>query len=528
MCFQETRRKPPASPIEKTLQQHISFITNDNNIRVYENNNLVNHRKNGTAIIIRDPNIKNVEHLFMDSTMANPWVHPTTLDASLGRVHGIKFEYKTDEYILINIYAPSEGNHDTKRSFFQYYSQYFEQLLEKRLIIMGDWNIIENPIHDALLLTPNFEIPSVATHVETIKYFIDFTIKHNLMDSFLLNNDYTDNDETCSMGTFTFKHRSNNYFARLDRAYINNNHDQIPLYKECPLTTLSDHYPIQYIFNYEEGIETSIRMGHEAIKLNYNHFNSPHTKSEIRRAMENKFNLAKTNKIYENPYCEQWGNFIKDVARITTNESMRKAKQRREREEEYINIVGPKSTATIEEKREAEENYREFIQSEIQKNPIYQRSVLMGSQEKMSTAFFNKLKHALKKNTVIEKLYKDETDPQKGTYNWNENKTEIKNELVNYWSHIVRKRDDIMDRSLIKEVVDATKSYMADNNLNFDEDDIDKLDSCISLKDIQDSINNMKLFKSPGSNGIPIEFYVIFTNKDDIKNDLLLKANLCK
>ena len=125
----------------------------------FDNTNHLPSPKSGTSIIILQPDvIKNPTNIYNDSADPNHWNHPSDPTLSTGRIQIISLEFENVKYYLANIYAPSESNKIVKLSFFSFLSSLFSRpelsnITNENLILVGDWNIVENPTTDTFSLT---------------------------------------------------------------------------------------------------------------------------------------------------------------------------------------------------------------------------------------------------------------------------------------------------------------------------------------------------------------------------------------
>ena len=109
---------------------------------------------------------------------------------------------------LVNMYAPS-GSTTMKKLFYKSLKTKFST--EPNLIMMGDWNHVEDNARDRIYEDPNNIPPNTQ-----IQEYDQFIANHGVLDTYLQEYDDEDNDLHVPMRMTCTTARSS---SRIDRAY---------------------------------------------------------------------------------------------------------------------------------------------------------------------------------------------------------------------------------------------------------------------------------------------------------------------
>ena len=124
LCLQETKMHDN-SKVTSTLG--IIDRHGANGYLSLDNHNRDQVSKGGTSIIFLDTkNITNIKSLYCDYSDMPQWVNSDEPNASSGKIQIASFEYSTQTYYIVNVYAPSTSSKEVKISFFNHLKDLLE------------------------------------------------------------------------------------------------------------------------------------------------------------------------------------------------------------------------------------------------------------------------------------------------------------------------------------------------------------------------------------------------------------------
>ena len=179
---------------------------------VFEAHNPDNHIKGGVAIIIINPDI-NPELVNTDKNFNWYYKVPVTqrasiqADAALGRWIHIKFQHNNKLIHLINMYAPS---HNAKSRKFFYKAMRYRWARLHNILLIGDFNNVEDETRDRLR-------PKPPQHIEDVTTFLDMRTSHRLLDAYIEQYELDDDEPVMMTNTTNTTNGITN--SRIDRAY---------------------------------------------------------------------------------------------------------------------------------------------------------------------------------------------------------------------------------------------------------------------------------------------------------------------
>ena len=398
----------------------------------------------------------------------------------------IKIEDKN--MTLINIYAPN--NQNDRKSFFnkvlKWSTQYSTNIEE--IIMGGDYNCVESHKLD---------------RNENTQYTTDTSLKSylNLKEKLFLSDVWREMQPHKKQYTYLEK-------SRLDKFLVTqqcSNHIQRT--KIFTSGIKSDHKCISVELNFN-----SAKKGPGRWKLNtsiLNDFSYKQKVSELIQSVKQNFNYLSKQMIWE--VCKVK---IKEltIAYCTKKQSVKKCvikdieSKLEQKEQELINSNFNQHIKA--EKDNLADTLYDIVEKQKEGAKIRSRARWLEEGERPTKYFFNLEKKNISNNTIKELKTKD------GVY-VNSNK-EILEEQYKFYNQLYE-ADNINEENI--------KKYLSNiNNLNIlNENEVKLLEGEISENECKIALKNMKLNKSPGSDGIPVEFYLTFW--EDVKQMLLESIN---
>ena len=514
----------------------------------FDNNNTYKKSKGGTSIIILHPDkVTTPTLVYADSNDDDHWVNPNEVDASTGRVQIVSVNFDNDVVYIMNIYAPSKRDKAVKTSFFEFIKDLLNRdnlkhIKENKLIVGGDWNLVENLTRDSFRVGQNNDdegtreamaFDSSAAYLDSLNSLTSFIDDASLTDPSL---DDSDLDVDDSFGSFTFAHKNKQYWARLDRFYVSPSISDLVNYNDAPPILVSDHFPIMLTLYRGDTERQSVQFGSDVYKISTDVIGRPHVKSQINRLIISHFLRARVtsaprshNNPTPRPYALRFQELIKRVGIIYTIETKNMRSKYRDEEKHLMLALSPNSDLSREEKRIAQMKYDDLIEAKLASNKASHHAFKHSLDEKGTREFFRKVSYNNKAKSAISELVKDSSLPNDllhrpdNVLTWKDNPDEIKNKTNDYWSDILRCRipdGDPVSSQAETITLNKLEQFIADNNLLPDQQSLDNLKGYVNEEEIRESINTPgSLGKAPGKDGVPIEFYVTHTNPDDASID---------
>jgi len=398
----------------------------------------------------------------------------------------IKISGDTESGILVaNVYAPCKNN--DKISFLQEIyttlSAFAIKYSESPLVCMGDFNCVSNN---------DIDIISGEKHPDRIiQAFRDFTLQLNIFDTFR-SLFPTKREHTWSRGSPIVA-------RRLDYIFVHS--DLIPFLENATIKSLSfsDHRAVKVNLKF-----TSFKRGPGLFKMNTSLLKDPRYIDLINRTIDR---TLEDNKSLD-PHL-LWEYLKIEIRDVTKEYSKFKQIMSRSKVKQAIWELNklevdlarePSNSITV---RKIIEFKKEIEIRKIEETRGAQiRSGIKWIEEgDKCNKYFLSLEKARARNNTITKL----TDEHGGLKTKEE---DIIKYLQRFYTDLYKEtktRDDIK-----RDIVNFTdKIYVP--RLTHEEADI--CDSEISLTEILNALKTMRNGSSPGSDGIPAEFYKVFWNK---------------
>ena len=395
-----------------------------------------------------------------------------------GRIICLHLKIQKSYIQILNIYAPTKGS--SRSYFFSNITNFIFQGIP--LILAGDFNCVENTLNDRM---GSFE----PTHDIGMKEIKKITTNYGLSDSWRILNQ--------SSRQFTWSNSNQTRQSRIDRIYIKRN--WIHRSNIIPFPW-SDHDIVATTLE----IPKTAPKGKGVWKLNTSHLRDKEYLLKVRnflrhwRTCKNQF-----------PDIARWWDMGKHYIKgISSQYAIQKAKKSRERfleadhalkQEQMQPQPDPhkmKFARDIIQQYEHDRNKGIFIRSKTQ---YYEEF------EKPTKYFFN-IQNANKQKSTIYELQKEHT-----TIN---NQQEILKECHDFYQDLYKKRPTCTN----------SQDYLLNNlDKELDASQRAKLDQPLTKEDLFKALTKMKPGKSPGIDGLPMEFYLVFW--PEIKDDFFELVN---
>ena len=419
-----------------------------------------------------------------------------------GRWAVLKVQSQQETLYLANVYAPS----DSVASREEFYSELEPKIKYPNLILGGDHNFVSDSIDRLGLDGPHTSYPHHPRAEEALENL-------ELEDLYRFYNE----EETA----ITFRHRNHSFFARLDRFYVCSNltQDCQPLQTICA-ATVSDHDAIGMSYKLDiprdKIEEPHFRMSRAFLKAVANVNSDLHktvieiidtTAELLRQYIQNGD---------DHPAHKVWDEFKVIIKKLFQSEDSKhkdrmntKVKHMLETvnfefpvdcsKEEYNEILCAKNEA-IEALRTEEQMILQNIRAASEFN-------WLRASEHSNKLFFQYTKARIKQNRIPELV-----KPEGNLTNSLEEKKQV---ASNAYAETFSKR--LPDPSALQKVMDA----LDQSGNKLDKKNIDEINKFTDFENLEPewvlkTIESLKMYKAPGPDGIPNDFYYIFRNNSNL------------
>ena len=405
-----------------------------------------------------------------------------------GRMIFINIKLENKEFSLINIYAPNIPK--DRKSFFDKIGKWITKYsFNNEVIIGGDFNVTES------------KNDRVKNNIQEVTSDVSVNSFKSLMKQYNLKDVWREMHPDKIQYTFC-------EISRLDKFLVS---EYLTSFVQTSSILHSgiktDHKCIKVLLNFEEQ-----KKGPGRWKLNTSVLNDKIYKENIKSIIENNkkefeslsdqmiWEIMKIKiKEYSITYCTKKNKLKKNIL----HEIEKKIELK---EQEFI-----ESNYNQNKKRERDELINELqnmVEDQKKGAQIRSRAKWIEDGEKCTKYFFNlERKHNV--SNTIRQLKKDDG-------NLTSTNAEILDEQYNFYRKLYTK-DNIRE--------ECTKTYLNNitNHKSLKEDEKLSLEGKLKDWECRNAILNMKINKSPGSDGLPVEFYITFW--DDIKSILMNSLN---
>ena len=420
--------------------------------------------QNGVGILINP----NCEHKFIQKNS----------DKS-GKIISICTEINSCKIQILCLYGPNKPT--VRDSFYKNLNTFIISNCEN--IICGDFNTVENQNLDRQggVISPIHEIGK--TNLRSI------CAEYNLIDIFREKNPNTKD--------FTYENNSYNFKSRIDRFYISK------IFSDSAKTEIiQNHFTDHKTITLEFNIEQKDKRGPGYWKLNTQYLQN----KKYQEVMELEFIKLRQYKSLHNP--ADWWEFFKHIIKYVTQNFAVNFKK-----DERVKLKNLKTELA------RQENLQNFCKAKNLKIQIeeLELSVFNGSlvrsrekiidNEERPSKFFYECERKNKNKTHIQKLYKSDNTIT-------HNQDEILRTIEAFYKKLYTKSDNCLE---------TQAKIISQYDKKISENWHDQLISPFNDSEIKTAIFTMEDQKSPGIDGIPIEFYKTFYAS--LKEDLIEVIN---
>ena len=410
------------------------------------------HRSRGVVILINPRFTGNITKVLHD------------LD---GRIVTIQIEHNNITTNVMNIYAPTLG--PDRKTFFENLWHY--KTGDSNLILGGDFNCIENTQLDKAGGNPL----SGTVGFDELR---DFTTRHNLSDVWRVTHPQD--------LSFTWNTRDFSIRSRLDRWYIPDTEltTATSCIQACPH---SDHSVVDLKVNFRDGR----KRGKGAWKFN----NSTLQDKTFQRAVRAFWTFWKRCKADYHSPAEWWDAAKEHLKRISIRHSVTKSRNRRQQEDQ----LRDKLTRLHKEIRpdpdrvaDVEEQLSRLIQKRLDGAKIRSRATWLEEGEK-PTRFFFDLERTKQQQACISKLSTDNGEVTSDE--------QILNTARTFYEHLYT--NDPVDS-------DIQDDFIRQLDRRLDERTKSTCEGPVTKDELTAALKRMHWNKSPGPDGLTVEFYQTF------------------
>jgi endonuclease/exonuclease/phosphatase family metal-dependent hydrolase len=414
----------------------------------------------GVAILIR----KNYDIEFVDKILDK-----------YGRYIVLKVKVGDLNFNLINVYSPSKESEKAK------FISYLAQLLDSsnitaadNTILGGDWNITLDAM-DKMGGTV-FQNSKAASEINTMKD------TYNLVDIWRLRNG--------NKRRYTWRQKSPRVHCRLDYFLISNQITDLVTSNQILPSILSDHSPIELSLRFLD--QPHLGRGHWKLNVSLlnDHNYIKNVKEHICQCKEQYDSISNTNL--------KWELMKYEIRKVSIDYSKKKKKESKNRKNELEKELDNLEKLECQNndnifmqidtiKEELEAIYKEEAQGAI----IRSRTQWAEEGEKSTAYFFN-----------LEKSNATKRNIRKIDNNGNEltNQEEILKYIKDYYENLYKKDNIDLNHNLFNQTQIETLSV----------EDQNKCEGLVSFEECTRVLDKFSKNKTPGNDGLPIEFYRVF------------------
>ncbi len=392
-----------------------------------------------------------------------------------GRYVLLNIKLDNNTFTLINLYSPNKESE--KVIFFTKLAQIMESKgvnAASNIIIGGDWNVV---------LTAKDKMGgNIYTKSKAAEEIYRIKETFNLLDIWRIRNE--------DVMRYTWRQKRPRIHCRLDYWLVSHHITELVIDSKILPSVISDHSPITLCLSFIE--EPELGCGHW--KLNVSLLKD---KTYVNDMKENITRWKEKYKALKDPNL-QWDLLKYEIRKFSIAFSKRKRRNTRNRKDRL-----EKDLAHLEslEYRNIEDIYQQIDKTKVELNKIYEeesQGIIVRSRaqwveegEKSTAYFFN-----LEKTNCIKKNIK------KLKHNGKEilNQEMILKTIENYYTALY-KEDKIEIEHNLFEQPQIPKLDLFEKN---------KCEGLVSLDECSNILVKIAKNKTPGNDGLPIEFYIEF------------------
>ena len=450
--------------------------------------NSLSSRACGVAILIRDQTKTKILNSLQDDN---------------GRIITLQFKCFNDTYQTQTIYAPS--NPPSRPLFFQSLENYV--FPDGQIIAGGDFNMVENPLIDRSGGTLS------AKHTRGLPELQDYRIPLNLVDMW---RELHPDSVAYSWSSLDDK----DIHSRLDRFYLSNSLRKSFLHQHLFANPWSDHRTLSLATE----IKSPVRRGKGWFKLNTALLEEDEYVDLVRSFLRDWLEILPTWSSIQQWWVEG-KNRIKIITLDYCYQQSRLRKQKIKALNNFLQTENKKPTPDKQYIADVQEQIAALKESHLRGTMIRSREDILIDGEKPTRYFYAQERIKKNKSTITELFVTNQINP-KNTLNFNPNNNpndscdDIIDDIYNPFNPTIFKKD--------ADILHAIKTYYSTlytaQNLDVtlqDQfiDNIDvklpeaikaMMDADIQPEELHLATHLFKKDRTPGIDGLPIEFYLAF------------------
>lgn len=428
-----------------------------------------NNKRQGVAILVNKKYKENVKEIFVDKE---------------GRFVHVEFEYEGCVYNVFNIYAHNSVNE--KCEFFKFIDDYLKSY--ENIIIAGDWNTTLSKLDRA----------SKTVHKDDMGYnsLCNLMITHDIYDIWRSRNPL--------LKTFSWKRICDLFLqqSRIDYFLLSRDLSQFVQYVNYKDTSLSDHsfVELKVIFDHVE-------RGPGVWILNNTLLDNEDFITNIYSIIEE----GKKCPLFEENTLIWWDNLKYKIKKYSQVFGKRIAK---EKNAEYFCLQNKLQRLCMRiadgenvnvEKYENLKYELSILEEEKCRGAILRSKAFWATENDKCTKYFLNLEKHRQENNCIKELY----DCSDGSF------VSDTNGLLNVQYKFYEKL-----YSCVETDTNAMDELLQNIKFHVEKSDVEICDSDITDEELFAALHKMSKNKSPGSDGLTVEFYCKFY---PVLKDILLK-----
>ena len=400
-----------------------------------------------------------------------------------GRILILEATYDSKKLLLINLY-----NANTEKEQLEILSTLCNLLKNHNpdgnfhAIFSGDFNVIFDTVLDAAGGNPSLKKKSLAK-------IISITESLDACDAF----------RVCHPNSkrFTFRRKNPSLQRRLDYIFLSNNFQEYISKIEIIPSFMSDHSPVIMKLDFDFKIE----RGKYGWKFNSGLLSD----DQFTTGCKNHINQIKNNfDETSNPHIK-WEYLKYECRKFAISFSKKKKKADLEEQKYHEDIIARYETSVDKPTEDIYNQSKIFHETLIQnrtKGAILRSKCSWYEDGEKSTKFFLNLEKRKAVNSTIKKLI-DKDSGRETT-----NSKEVLAELHSFYSTLFTKKCSVSSNQCSQFLRNANLPLISDEHKT-------SCDKTITLEEITENLFNMNGGKSPGNDGLSVEFYKFFW--DDLK-----------
>ena len=415
-------------------------------------------------------------------------IEKTTCDKN-GRILISDITLESKKYTIINLY-----NANNEQDQINTLNSLKDNIIKHNLdedrfpILLGDLNFVFELNLDALGGKPNLKKDSIASFIK-IKEMLDIS------DIFRIR--YP------TIKRFTFRQNSKSkekIHRRLDYIFIPDCLQEFAQNIEILPSFLSDHSPVMLSL----GKSKENKRGRGIWKFNNVLLQDNSFKEGVTEIIHNTSNELINSQM--TPHI-QWEILKYEIRKFCIKFSKNRAKAKKDEKKSHENTIqsfetDPVSNSISNEEYTYSKSWLEdWFQEQLNGTILRSKSVWYEKGEKSSKYFLNLEKQNSVKNT-IRKLF----IPENGCNLESENETDILNHAKYFYQNLY-------SRKVTKNLHDISKFLKNKDIPSISEEQRVFCEKEITLSELTDSLESMKSGKTPGNDGLTVEFYKQFWEK---------------